>query len=209
MQLMNFLILNSFMGNCNTTITKEEYCSQINNNIIPKKILSSFAKNENILTKYKINQKLLGRGGSGIVFLAKDENDNEYAIKSINKELISNYSQLITESEISLKVVHPNIIKLYDIYENDKTIFFVLECVKGGDLLQYLLNNSNNHLSNEESLLLIIQILETSYYLINKVKVIHRDLKPDNYLIVNENGQIKIKLIDFGFACYIPKDEKM
>ena len=114
------------------------------------------------------------------------------------------------EVEISKIVNNKNIIKTYEIFEDDKTISFVMELIEGGDLFEFILKSPNNKLSDEQTIDFLIQILETISYLHNDLNVCHRDLKPENFLIeTNSNIKPNIKLIDFGFACHIPKNGYM
>ena len=78
---------------------------------------------------------------------------------------------------------HENIIKTYEIYEDLKTISFIMDLIDGGDLVSFISKSPNNKLDDNTSLNLIIQILETLYYLHNEKNIVHRDIKPENLLV--------------------------
>jgi calcium-dependent protein kinase len=89
--------------------------------------------------------KLLGNGKYGVVRMAKRINPPstiEYAVKSIPKDehIKKNYRSLKRELGILRILDHPNIIKLYEIFEDDKYVHIVTELCRGGDLFDYLLN---------------------------------------------------------------------
>ncbi len=196
------------MGTCSDISIKNNIKS---NNIKSDYILPyNLINHENINKKYKITETFLGRGSSGIVSLAIDKKGKKYAIKTINKSMIKNIENIISESIISLKINHKNITKCYEIYEDLKTISFILEYIEGGDLLEYLLNIPDNKLKEKDALNIIIQILEVLKYLHYDLNIAHRDIKLENFLIIlNKDKKPIIKLSDFGFCCKIPKNGLM
>ncbi|KKF92623.1 Serine/threonine-protein kinase GIN4 [Ceratocystis platani] len=100
------------------------------------------------------------------------------------------------EREVAiLKLVqHPNIMKLYDIWENGEYIYLILELVNDGDL--FTLITRNGRLAEEAAISLFRQIMSAMTYC-HYFKICHRDLKPENILVTHD-GQVKIA--DFGMA---------
>ena len=167
-------------------------------------------KKADINKYYKLKEEYLGKGSSGIVCEATNSNGQIFAVKRVNKTTIKSYINMTEEVEISRIVNNKNIIKTYEIFEDEKTISFVMELIEGGDLFEFILKSPNQKLSDKQTIDFLIQILETISYLHNDLKVCHRDLKPENFLIeTNSNMKPHIKLIDFGFACHIPKSGYM
>jgi calcium-dependent protein kinase len=212
--MLNLIFIYNLMGACNTINVKEN----ISSNLIAKnKTFSDFIVPKNLVSKGKIQNKyiiteeFLGRGASGIVSLAKDKTGKkQYAIKTVNKLQIHNFDFIKSECELSLLLNHPHITKCYEIYEDSKTISFILEFIEGGDLLEYLSNLPEHKTSDYDALNIIIQILETVNYLHNEKKIAHRDLKLENFLVIfDKNKKPIIKLSDFGFSCLIPNDGLM
>ncbi|KAH7037585.1 uncharacterized protein B0I36DRAFT_420402 [Microdochium trichocladiopsis] len=107
-----------------------------------------------------------------------------------------NHIPLSIEREVAiLKLIdHPNIMKLYDIWENRSEIYLVLEFVERGDLFEYI--NSHGPIAEHETVFYFRQMLSALEYC-HSFNICHRDLKPENILL-KENGQIKIA--DFGMA---------
>ena len=202
------------MGCSNPSKTKEIKVYELKRYTITKNgnffFSDRLTKKADINKYYKLKQEYLGKGSSGIVCEATNSRGQIFAVKRVNKTQIKNYINMTEEVEISKIVNNKNIIKTYEIFEDDKTISFVMELIEGGDLFEFILKSPNNKLSDEQTIDFLIQILETISYLHNDLNVCHRDLKPENFLIeTNSNIKPLIKLIDFGFACHIPKNGYM
>ncbi|RDA85457.1 hypothetical protein CP532_1027 [Ophiocordyceps camponoti-leonardi (nom. inval.)] len=100
------------------------------------------------------------------------------------------------EREVAiLKLIeHPNIMKLYDIWENRSEIYLILEYIDQGDLFTFI--NSKGRLSEEVSMYFFRQMISAITYC-HSFNVCHRDLKPENILIT---ADLQIKIADFGMA---------
>ena len=160
-----------------------------------------------IKTKYKLIDTKIGQGTYGKVLLGLDKLGQIYAIKIIKKKKIIKGQLLANEVRIGLKMNHPNILGIKEVYEDMKTISLVMEYCEGGDLFDYITKNPNRKLDDMNTIDIIIQILNAINYLHNTVRVVHRDIKPENILIIiNSNNRPTVKLIDFGSAQFIDKE---
>ena len=144
--------------------------------------------------------KQLGSGSFGRVFLVShNETKKLYALKVIEKrKLLMSYGKLdIIYNEINIhsKLDHENIIKLYNVYEDNENINIILEYAQNGNLYE-LIAKQKNGFSEYKAFEYFIQVVNAVYYLHNN-NIIHRDIKPENILIGDDN---KIKLCDFGWA---------
>ncbi len=197
--------------------TQDEYSSKktkdihkINNNFLKNNdgfILSpNISKRDNINKHYNIQQKILGEGASGVVCIG-EKNGVQYAIKKIRKDKIKSFKQFISEAEISIQLKHENIITYYEIFEDSEYISYVMDLGEGGDLFDFIVGCPLGHLPADIVIDLLIQIFGVVDYLHSVKGIMHRDLKPENFMIkIDEYNKPKIKLIDFGFATYIPKN---
>ena len=144
--------------------------------------------------------KQLGSGSFGRVYLVS-HNDlkNLFALKVIDKrKLMVSYGKLdIIYNEINIhsKLAHENIIKLYNVHEDNENINIIMEYAENGNLYE-LISKEKNGLTEAKAFDYFIQVVNAVYYLHNN-NIIHRDIKPENILIGNDN---KIKLCDFGWA---------
>jgi serine/threonine protein kinase len=157
----------------------------------------------------KISEHFLGKGLTGVVRTGSNSKGELFAIKSIWKADVAQNEFFKQEIEISLMVENDNIVKCYEIYEDNSFIHFVLELLQGGDLFDHIINSPNRKLDENEVIELLFQMLQALRYLHYDLKVCHRDIKPENFLLINKNGKNIIKLIDFGFATFIPENGLM
>ena len=189
---------------------EEIYNKKLKKNIFENDYLLpvNLAKRCDLSKYYKISGKIIGEGASGQVCIGEKDN-KKYAIKRIRKDKIKIPNQMIVEAEISLNIKHRNIMNYIEIFEDLKYINCVMELAEGGDLFDFILNHPLGHLPDDIAIDLLIQIFEVLDYLHTEKNIIHRDLKPENFLVyIDENNNPILKLIDFGLATYIPKDNK-
>ena len=112
------------------------------------------------------------------------------------------------QNEIAIlkKVDHPNIVKLYDVYEDRHKLHLVMEFLPGGELFARICEKES--FSEREAAKILKQILEALEHMHDK-NILHLDLKPDNILFVNDSDESPIKLIDFGMARVVPRLAKL
>lgn len=101
--------------------------------------------------------------------------------------------------EILKEMDHPNILKLYEFYDEKKRYYVVTELCTGGEL--YYEITSKQFFNEKEVLHISKQICGVLAYCHNK-GIVHRDLKPENILFDSKNGNI-IKIMDFGLSAYL------
>ena len=166
---------------------------------IPNKVVyhKEIPKKLKIIGNYRIGKEI-GEGTFGKVKLATHSITQEnVAVKILEKSKISEASDIdrITREIYILKIIrHPNIIQLYEIIENSKKIYLVMEYASGGELFDYISNNGK--LTEQEACKFYQQLVSGIEYLHN-LNIVHRDLKPENLLLdYNKN----IKIVDFGLS---------
>ncbi|CAD8160125.1 unnamed protein product [Paramecium pentaurelia] len=161
---------------------------------------------QDFANKYSIS-KLLGKGTFGKVFKIKSRiTQRDFAAKVFEKKAIINYQDylLITkELQIIRSLNHPGITKFFETYESDQQIILIYEMVEQGELYTFI---KERHLSEEESLLIIKQVLQALLYIHSK-GILHRDLKPSNLLLRDKNT-LSIVIADFGLAEFYRVDGK-
>ncbi|XP_034117203.1 serine-rich adhesin for platelets isoform X4 [Drosophila albomicans] len=142
--------------------------------------------------------KKLGQGTYGKVQLGiNKETGQEVAIKTIKKCKIEAEADLVRirrEVQIMSSVQHPNIIHIYEVFENREKMVLVMEFAAGGELYDYL---SERKVLTEEEARRIFRQVATAVYYCHKHKICHRDLKLENILL-DEQGNAKIA--DFGLS---------
>ena len=146
--------------------------------------------------------KQLATGTGTVVNLCEYiEDSTQYAIKTVNKNLLALRPELLqgTVNEISaLRITnHPNIVKLYKVYETNTEVHLLLEYLPCGSLFKKLLNIKK--MPENDVLIILAQILDALRYL-NSIHIIHRDIKLENIVFADEE-KLEIKIVDFGLAC--------
>ncbi|CAG9314706.1 unnamed protein product [Blepharisma stoltei] len=147
--------------------------------------------------------RCLGTGGSGEVKTCFHRETNiKRAVKIFRKDLLTNEaSKANLEKEINiLKTLdHPNIVRIYEYFEDSKRLYVIMEFCKGGELFEEIIKRQT--FSEKHAAQIMYQLFSAVAYLHN-LMIIHRDLKPENILLEEKNGDLNIKLIDFGTATY-------
>ena len=166
--------------------------------------------------------KELGKGAFGKVFLtSKQGSMQKFATKQIDKKYAANpKAKRYIDNEIAIlkDINHENIVKLYDVKETSQYFYLVTEYCNGGalsDRLEEYKDTYNAPFPEEIVQYLMRQIMSAMKYLHGK-KILHRDIKLDNILVHfnseedkknNNLLKAKVKMIDFGFARYLKKEE--
>ncbi|XP_045463380.1 serine/threonine-protein kinase MARK2 isoform X5 [Harmonia axyridis] len=151
---------------------------------------------EPTIGKYKL-LKTIGKGNFAKVKLAKHvPTGKEVAIKIIDKTQLNPGSllKLFREVRIMKMLDHPNIVKLFQVIETEKTLYLVMEYASGGEVFDYLV--LHGRMKEKEARAKFRQIVSAVQYCHQK-RIIHRDLKAENLLL---DSEMNIKIADFGFS---------
>ncbi|MBN3271948.1 MARK4 kinase, partial [Polyodon spathula] len=141
--------------------------------------------------------KTIGKGNFAKVKLGRHVlTGREVAIKIIDKTQLNPTSlqKLFREVRIMKGLNHPNIVKLFEVIETDKTLYLVMEYASGGEVFDYLV--SHGRMKEKEARSKFRQIVSAVHYCHEK-NIVHRDLKAENLLL---NADSNIKIADFGFS---------
>lgn len=159
-------------------------------------------KTEKIDQCYEVDKKMLGQGSYGSVFKAQSRDTKAIrAVKSISKAQVKNMERFKQEIAIMKVMDHPNVIKLFETFEDHRNIYLVMELCGGGELFDRIIESG--HFTETQCAIIMQQILRAIYYMHN-IGIMHRDLKPENFLFVQANEPIEkstLKIIDFGLSC--------
>ena len=145
--------------------------------------------------------KVLGRGGMGIVWLARDEElEREVALKFFPDLVIRDsaaLSELKRETKRCLELTHPHIVRVYDFVHDERSGCISMEYVDGETLASLRCQKEQKVFEPDELSVWVGQLCEALHYAHHRAHIVHRDLKPAN-LMVNRRGNLKVQ--DFGIA---------
>ncbi|XP_008707167.2 serine/threonine-protein kinase MARK2 isoform X2 [Ursus americanus] len=141
--------------------------------------------------------KTIGKGNFAKVKLARHIlTGKEVAVKIIDKTQLNSSSlqKLFREVRIMKVLNHPNIVKLFEVIETEKTLYLVMEYASGGEVFDYLV--AHGRMKEKEARAKFRQIVSAVQYCHQKF-IVHRDLKAENLLL---DADMNIKIADFGFS---------
>ncbi|XP_031643945.1 MAP/microtubule affinity-regulating kinase 3 isoform X16 [Oncorhynchus kisutch] len=141
--------------------------------------------------------KTIGKGNFAKVKLARHIlTGREVAIKIIDKTQLNPNSlqKLFREVRIMKILNHPNIVKLFEVIETERTLYLVMEYASGGEVFDYLV--AHGRMKEKEARAKFRQIVSAVQYCHQK-HIVHRDLKAENLLL---DADMNIKIADFGFS---------
>ena len=162
---------------------------------INKEFFVSINKGD-ITRSYEIIKKI-GEGAYGKIYKVRNKQSGDIrAMKQIQKNKIIDLTKFQTEIKILKLVDHPNIVRLFEVIEDDNYYNLLQELCTGGELLK---KTETTQLKEKEIARIFNQIMSAVSYCHDK-GIAHRDLKLENILFASEEPDSPIKIIDFGFS---------
>ncbi|MGI8437062.1 MAG: serine/threonine-protein kinase [Chthoniobacterales bacterium] len=147
-------------------------------------------------------QKMLGRGGMGVVWQALDERlDRLVALKLVPENIAfdpSAHEDLKRETRKCLLLTHPNIVRIFDFVEDGQSAAICMEYVDGSTLSSLRVKKRAKCFAVSELAPWVTSLCDALAYAHDSVSIIHRDLKPSNLMV---NSRMELKVADFGIAC--------
>ena len=158
---------------------------------------------EGDITQFYEVQKKIGEGAYGKIYKVKNKQSGDIrAMKQITKTKIQDMNKFQTEIKILSMVDHPNIVRLFEVIEDDKYYNLLEELCTGGELLA---RAQKTQLKEKEIARIFNQIMSAVAYC-HGIGIVHRDLKLENILFSTEDPNSPIKIIDFGFSVLLGKN---
>lgn len=165
--------------------------------------MSEFKPGEVVAGRYEV-QRLLGRGGMGMVYLVLDyDSQQRLALKTLLPQYVNNERALQRfHREVSAvrRLDHPGIVKIYDAQRQGDLLYYTMQFVEGKSLRSWMKQRGRLGLGSTIRILgLLCDALEHAHRF-----TIHRDLSPDNVMVLADGS---IKLLDFGLAKITDADD--
>ena len=160
--------------------------------------------NKGDITQFYEVIKKIGEGSFGKIYKVRNKQSGDIrAMKQITKSKIPNIEKFQNEIKILAMVDHPNIVRLFEVIEDDKYFNLLQELCTGGELARKI---QTTQLKEKEIAKIFNQIMSAVAYCHDK-GIVHRDLKLENILFASENPDAPVKIIDFGFSVLLGKND--
>ena len=175
--------------------------SQGKNDINFNKETFILKSSDTIASKY-LKIKEISNGTYAKIYIVQRKTDFKlYCCKEILKSKVADLYNFRNEINILSKVDHPNIIRIYEIFEDSRYISIIMEYCTGGDLFQKIneFAEKDKSFSEKEAVKIFKQLMSAVSYCHNQ-GICHRDLKPDNIIFLNKEPDSPIKIVDFGLS---------
>jgi len=165
--------------------------------------IKGFAPGQKVFNRYSL-VRMLGRGGMGVVWLAKDDElGRETALKFLPEVVASDRAaieDMKREVRRAIDLAHPHIVKIHDFINDGRTAAVSMEYIAGGTLSALRIDQPGQVFPVEQLAPWIKQLCAALDYAHHDAEVVHRDLKPTN-LMIDKRGRLKV--LDFGIAASI------
>lgn len=151
--------------------------------------------------------EMIGRGAMGCVYKATQQNvDRPVAVKALHLSCLSDkesVARFFREAKLVSSLNHPNIVRVFAVgMAKDVQPYFVMDYVQGETLADFI---EHDKLTAKQFLSVFMQVASALEHAHSK-GVIHRDIKPRNIILVDDNGELTVKLVDFGIARTVVPD---
>lgn len=162
--------------------------------------IRGFKSGQKVFRRYTL-VRILGRGGMGVVWLAKDEElDRDVALKFLPDLVVHDLAvldELKRETRRSLQLTHHNIVRIHDFVQDAESACISMEYVDGPTLSALRVEQPSRVFEAEQLAPWVEQICEALQYAHEHARIVHRDIKPANLML---NGRGDLKVADFGIA---------
>ena len=161
---------------------------------------------EGDITQFYEVQKKIGEGAYGKIYKVRNKQSGDIrAMKQITKARITDMGKFQTEIKILSLLDHPNIVRLFEVIEDDKYYNLLEELCTGGELL----TRAQTEQLKEKGIARIFNQIMSGVAYIHRMGIVHRDLKLENILFSSEDPLSPIKIIDFGFSVFMNKSNEI
>ncbi|KAI3699369.1 hypothetical protein L2E82_43630 [Cichorium intybus] len=156
--------------------------------------------------------KLLGHGQFGYTYVAVDKaNGDRVAVKKIDKNKMV-LPIAVEDVKREVKILralsgHENVVQFHNAFEDDSFVYIVMELCKGGELLDRILSKKEGRYTEKDAAIVVRQMLKVAAEC-HLHGLVHRDMKPENFLFKSPNEDSHLKATDFGLSDFIRPGRK-
>lgn len=179
--------------------------------VIPCGKRTDFGYDKDFDKRYTIG-KLLGHGQFGYTYVATDKSSGDrVAVKRIEKsKMVLPIAVEDVKREVKiLKALagHENVVQFYNSFEDDNYVYIVMELCEGGELLDRILSKKDSRYTEKDAAIVVRQMLKVAAEC-HLHGLVHRDMKPENFLFKSSKEDSPLKATDFGLSDFIRPGKK-
>ncbi|KMT09610.1 hypothetical protein BVRB_6g130630 [Beta vulgaris subsp. vulgaris] len=203
---------NHHNNNHNVAVVKvREKTSSRRHGSIPCGKRTDFGYDKDFDKKYTIG-KLLGHGQFGYTYVATDKfNSDRVAVKKIDKsKMVLPIAVEDVKREVKiLKALagHENVVQFHNAFEDENYVYIVMELCEGGELLDRILAKKDSRYTEKDAAVVVRQMLKVAAQC-HLHGLVHRDMKPENFLFKSPKEDSSLKATDFGLSDFIKPGRK-
>lgn len=195
----------------NNNKNKRKERSSSKNGVIPCGKTTDFGYLKDFDSTYSIG-KLLGHGQFGYTYVAIDKaNGDRVAVKKIDKnKMILPIAVEDVKREVKILQAlsgHENVVQFHNAYEDSSYVYIVMELCEGGELLDRILGKKDSRYSEKDAAIVVRQMLKVAAEC-HLHGLVHRDMKPENFLFKSKKDDSHLKATDFGLSDFIRPGRK-
>ncbi|CDP01899.1 unnamed protein product [Coffea canephora] len=179
--------------------------------VIPYGKRTDFGYDKDFDRRYTLG-KLLGHGQFGYTYVGTDKsNGDRVAVKRIekNKMVLPIAVEDVKREVRILKALagHENVVQFYNAFEDDSYVYIVMELCEGGELLDRILSKKDSRYTEKDAAIVVRQMLKVAAEC-HLHGLVHRDMKPENFLFKSPKVDSSLKATDFGLSDFIRPGKK-
>ncbi|KAK9067399.1 hypothetical protein SSX86_014727 [Deinandra increscens subsp. villosa] len=198
-------------ANGNKNKMKSKASSRRQNGVIPCGKRTDFGYRKDFDQRYSIG-KLLGHGQFGYTYVATDKvNGDRVAVKKIdkNKMILPIAVEDVKREVRILRALsgHENVVQFYNAFEDDSYVYIAMELCEGGELLDRILSKKDSRYTEKDAAIVVRQMLKVAAQC-HLHGLVHRDMKPENFLFKSPKVDSHLKATDFGLSDFIRPGKK-
>ncbi|KAG6647147.1 hypothetical protein I3843_07G057400 [Carya illinoinensis] len=190
---------------------KDKPVSRRQSGLIPCGKRTDFGYDKDFSQRYTIG-KLLGHGQFGYTYVATDKaNEDRVAVKRIEKnKMVLPIAVEDVRREVKILQAltgHENVVHFYNAFEDDSYVYIVMELCEGGELLDRILSKKDSRYTEKDAAVVVRQMLKVAAEC-HLHGLVHRDMKPENFLFKSTKQNSPLKATDFGLSDFINPGKK-
>jgi len=162
-------------------------------------------ENQGVITNFYELGNELSRGDNSVTISAWHKQEGkQYAVKIVKKHDVI-YQQIRDELYVSAKVNHENIVSYKEVFQTFDRYLIVMELLRGAELFDQIISTGEWY--SERAIVQVVKQVFLAVQHLHQLNIVHKDLRPENFLVASSDFRASVKIVDLSFACHCPNDK--